>query len=82
MTELSFTLRLPGYRGGGGSPRIALGMEGMDMGRNEVRTTRSKDGAWRGKGTVVACRSGRRDRFARVILPGGGEAVLPFELSR
>jgi hypothetical protein len=81
MAELSFTLELPGYRGKE-PPRISLEMEGMDMGRNEVLPTLSKDGAWRGTGTFVACGSGRLDRVARVIVPGAGEARFPLELSR
>jgi hypothetical protein len=81
MTELSFTLELPGYAGKE-APRISLEMAGMAMGRNEVLPVRSPDGKWRGTGTVVACRSGRRDWTARVVVPGAGEASFPFELAR
>jgi hypothetical protein len=57
-------------------------MTGMDMGRNEVLPTLGRDGTWRGTGTFVACGSGRRDRVARVVLPGAGEIAFPLQLAR
>jgi hypothetical protein len=79
MTELTFTVELPGY-GGPGAPFIDLGMPGMRMPPNRVDLTREAAGRYRGKGIIVRCGSGKRTWTATVILPGGKRAVFTFDV--
>ena len=47
---------------------IALTMPGMFMGENRIRLAPLGPGAWRGRGVVVRCPSGRRTWSAEVTL--------------
>ena len=79
MTELEFTVELPGY-GGPGEPFIDLGMPGMRMPPNRVTLTREAEGRYRGKGIIVRCGSGKRTWTATVTLPGEKRAVFAFDV--
>lgn len=79
MTELDFTVELPGYDGDG-APFIDLGMPGMRMPPNRVILTRQEAGRYRGKGVIVRCRSGKRTWAATVTIPGGKRAVFTFDV--
>lgn len=80
MTDLRFTVRLPGY-GGTAAPSIDLSMPGMRMPPNRVDLEKGADGAYRGTGVIVRCRSGRRTWQATVTVPGKGKAVFPFDVA-
>jgi hypothetical protein len=74
-TELAITVAL---RGVGAAPdvvKVAFTMDGMEMGRNEVRLTPAGDGRHVGKGVLVRCASGRKDWTAEVIVEAPGTAV-------
>ncbi len=79
MTELSFTVELPGYAGRF-APFIDLEMPGMPMPPNRVDLTEEAAGRYRGKGVIVRCGSGRRTWTATVTLPGGRRAVFAFDV--
>ena len=81
MRELSFAVELPGTGGGGGAPRIDLGMPGMRMPPNRVDLRRGADGIYRGKGAIVRCGSGRKTWSAAVTVPGGARAVFTFDVA-
>lgn len=79
MTELVFTVELPGYAGTG-VPFIDLGMPGMRMPTNRVTLTREEGKRFLGTGTIVRCGSGRRTWTATVTLPGGKKAEFSFDV--
>lgn len=79
MTELTFSVELPGY-GGPGAPYIDLGMPGMRVPPNRVDLTREAAGRYRGTGIIVRCGSGKRTWTATVTLPGGKPAVFTFDV--
>ena len=80
MQEVDFTATLPGYTGKT-APFLDLSMREMEMGRNRVDLSRGADGRYRGKGVIVRCPSGRRDREATVTAPGAGKAVFHFAVA-
>lgn len=80
MTELAFTVELPGYAGTG-VPFIDLGMPGMRMPPNRVILTREEGGRFLGTGTIVRCGSGKRTWTATVALPGGEKAEFSFDVA-
>lgn len=79
MTELDFTVELPGYDGKV-APFIDLGMPEMRMPPNRVTLTRQGGGRYRGKGVIVRCGSGKRTWTATVTIPGGKRAVFAFDV--
>lgn len=79
MTELVFTVELPGYAGPG-APFIDLGMPEMRMPPNRVNLIREAAGRYRGNGIIVRCGSGKRTWTATVTLPGGQRAVFEFDV--
>lgn len=80
MRELSFEVELPGYAGPG-VPRIDLRMPGMRMPPNAVALSRDPDGKYRGKGTIVRCRSGKRSWVAAVTTPAGATAEFHLDVA-
>ena len=62
------------------TPYIDLGMPAMKMGPNRVQLKSVGDGAYRGKGTIVRCKSGRRTWFANVVVPDLGEVKFVFDV--
>ena len=62
------------------APYIDLGMPAMKMGPNRVQLKPTDNGAYKGKGVIVRCKSGRRTWFANVVLPGVGEAKFIFDV--
>lgn len=79
MSELVFTVDLPGYAGPG-APFVDLGMPGMRMPPNRVPLGREEGGLFRGTGTIVRCGSGKRTWTATVTLPDGKQAEFPFDV--
>ncbi len=84
MADLTFEVRVtPGAAASRADGVIALEMPGMYMGENRVRLTPVGDGAWRGRGVLVRCPSGRRGWTAQIELPApgaGGKLVTTFPL--
>ena len=62
------------------APYIDLGMPAMKMGPNRVQLKSVGDGAYRGKGIIVRCKSGRRTWFADVVVPDVGEVKFVFDV--
>ncbi len=61
-------------------PFIDLGMPAMKMGPNRVQLKPSGDGTYVGQGIIVRCKSGLRTWFAKVVVPGAGEARFVFDV--
>jgi hypothetical protein len=61
-------------------PYIDLGMPAMKMGPNRVQLKSVGDGAYRGKGIIVRCKSGRHTWFADVVVPDVGEVKFVFDV--
>lgn len=80
MTDLSFSVFLPGYEGP--APRIDLSMPGMRMPPNRVEMVKAEDGVYRGTGVIVRCSSGMRTWRAEVHVPAKGKAVFTFDVVR
>lgn len=87
MKDLTFTVRAwrDGFPIGGASEagtewqaEIALAMPGMYMGENRVRLAPLGPGAWRGRGVIVRCPSGRRTWSAEVTLRRREPATAPL----
>lgn len=81
MKELTFTLRAIG---GAAAPTLLLdlSMPGMYMGRNEVILKKTPEGAYRGKGIIPRCPSGKRLWRAAVTIPGAGKVSYTFNVSQ
>ena len=62
------------------APYLELGMPAMKMGPNQVQLKPVGNGAYKGQGVIVRCKSGRRTWFANVVIPGAGEAKFVFDV--
>ena len=62
------------------APYIDLGMPAMKMGPNRVQLKSIGNGAYRGKGVIVRCKSGRRTWYANVVVPDVGEVKFVFDV--
>lgn len=79
MQELTFVVTIAGPQPEQ-DPFIDLGMPAMMMGPNRVKLTRINPGVFTGTGVIVRCPSGKRTWFARITLPGLGEAAFVFDV--
>lgn len=79
MQDSAFTVTLSG-KPPGQAPYLDLGMPAMKMGPNRVHLKPVGNGAYKGKGVIVRCKSGRRTWFANVVVPGAGEAKFVFDV--
>jgi len=72
MRELTVRA-VPGGVPAGAAVTVSLSMDGMEMGRNEVRLAEASPGRYEGKAVLVRCPSGRQDWTARVTVAPPGE---------
>lgn len=79
MQNSTFTITLTGTSPEK-APYIDLGMPAMKMGPNRVYLKPAGNGAYKGKGVIVRCKSGRRTWFANVVVPGAGEVQFVFDV--
>jgi len=80
MQELTFLVTIAGPQPDQ-PPVIDLGMPAMKMGPNQVKLKQINNGVFTGTGVIVRCASGKRTWFARVTLPGLGEATFVFDVA-
>ncbi|MBI5848067.1 MAG: hypothetical protein HZB31_08990 [Nitrospirae bacterium] len=81
MKELTFTVSGVG-RISAPTLLLDISMPGMYMGRNEVILKKSPDGAFRGKGIIPRCPSGKKLWRAAVTIPGAGKVSYTFHVSQ
>lgn len=81
MKELNFSITITGKKTAQ-TVLLDLSMPGMYMGINQVVLKRTADNAYRGKGIIPLCPSGKKLWRAEVSLPGGGKASYTFNVSQ
>ena len=79
MKGLTFRLEVSGKQPEA-MPAIDLGMPGMRMGPNRVIMEMEKQGAYKGRGVIVRCPSGKRTWKADVTLPGLEKVTFVFDV--